>query len=284
MKAASLVELRTNCYKTGGRPRWAAANSNLGHNRRQSKRRLPRFPLNPWDAFPVQVLFRHVLLISIAVATPVIPFLLFGEQMEQWAREWVESEHGYWVTVGGVILLLAGDIFLPTPSSLITTMAGWQLGTIQGTVVSWVGMTLGAAIGFGLARRFGRPLARWLSDERDLERMQRLNNRTGPMLLLLTRAVPVLAEASVVLVGVNQLTWRKFLPPVIVANFVISLAYAGFGEIADANEWFPLAVIAAILIPIATSIGFQRFLARSDSAEESVAQSTTQLDDPNRGD
>lgn len=208
----------------------------------------------------MQVLFRHVIVISLAVAAPVIPFLFFGDQMEAWARDWVETKHGFWVTVGGVTLLLAADIVLPTPSSLITTMAGFQLGWFLGALVSWFGMSLGAVIGFGLARRFGQPLARWLSNDGDLESMRLLNERTGPLLLVMTRAVPVLAEASVVLVGVNQLSWKRFLPPVLFANLVISLAYAGFGELAEQYDWFPLAVIVSILIPVITSILFKRFI------------------------
>ncbi len=224
----------------------------------------------------MQVLFRNVVVIGIAVAAPVVPFLLFGEAMEAWAREWAESEHGLAVTTFGIIALLAGDIFLPTPSSLITTLAGYQLGWFRGAIVSWVGMSLGAVIGFALARRFGRPLARWLSKDGDLEQMQALSDQTGPMLLVLTRAVPVLAEASVLLMGMHQLSWQRFLPPVLFANLVISFAYALFGEIAKQQSWFPLAVIVSIVIPVVTSIVFKRFISdKKTVAADAIASDTT---------
>ena len=223
----------------------------------------------------MQILFRNVIVIGIAVAAPIVPFLLFGESMEAWAKEWAESEHGDAVTALGVVALLAGDIFLPTPSSLITTLAGHQLGWFQGGIASWFGMSLGAVIGFAMTRQFGRPLARWLSRDGDLQSMQSLSERTGPMLLVVTRAVQVLAEASVLLMGMHRLSWRRFLPPVLFANLVICFAYSFFGKVAKDQDWFPLAVIVSIVIPVITSIAFKRFLMGDAATDETDPPETT---------
>ena len=74
-------------------------------------------------------------------------------------------------------------------------------------------MTIGATIGFVLARAIGRPLAARLVEPRDLDRMELLTRRFGPKTLVLCRALPVLAEASVLLVGAMRLPWLKFFVP-----------------------------------------------------------------------
>ena len=132
-------------------------------------------------------------------------------------------------------------------------------------VATWIGMTVGAILGFGLARRFGQPFAVWFSSEEDLEGMQQISERFGPAILVLTRAVPVFAEASVLVAGIHQLSWRRFLLAVSLSNFGIAIAYAGFGDLAEQNQWFPLAMAIAIAMPVAFAMMARRWLPGSDA-------------------
>lgn len=61
-------------------------------------------------------------------------------------------------------------------------------------------------IGF-LAGALSRPLARWLSSEEELARMDALANRHGILILILARPVPVFAEASILVMGTMQIGW-----------------------------------------------------------------------------
>jgi 3-dehydroquinate synthase len=121
-------------------------------------------------------------------------------------------------------------------------------------------MTLGAVLGFALARRWGRPIALWFSTESDLDRLQRLTSAYGPVVLVLFRAVPVLAEASVLLVGIHQLPWRRFLPVVLLSNLGIAWAYAQFGDYADQHEWLPWAVAVSVALPLALAAAVRWWL------------------------
>src|ERR1700752_3185157 len=99
----------------------------------------------------------------VVLAVPVVPFLLFGQKgLERALDEWREHPPPPGYVAAAVVALLATDVFLPIPSSLVSTLAGWQLGALGGTAASWIGMTLGAAIGFAVARRFGQPAVAWL--------------------------------------------------------------------------------------------------------------------------
>lgn len=203
---------------------------------------------------------RPMIVMSLILLVPIVPFLLFGANFEAWVVQWSKHPYSQPATALVIIGLLATDILLPTPSSMISTLGGWQLGIVGGTLASWIGMSLGAIIGFLLARRQGRPLALWLSSEEDLDRMHGLSQRFGPVVLVFGRGVPVLAEASVLLMGIHQLSWRRFLPAVLLSNLGIAFAYSAFGNYAEQNQWLPLALGVSIALPVLLATMVGRFL------------------------
>jgi len=203
-------------------------------------------------------LLRPMLPMIVVLAIPIVPFVLFGqERVDAQLRKWREEPPPAAFVSAAVIGLLASDIFLPIPSSAVSTLAGWQLGAVGGALVAWTGMSLGAAIGFALAKRFGGPAVAWLTRAEDLDRTRRLAERFGPALLILGRGVPVLAEATVLLVGMHGLSWRRFLPPVLLANLGLAIAYAAFGEIAGRHQWLPLALGVSIALPVLMVAAFR---------------------------
>jgi uncharacterized membrane protein YdjX (TVP38/TMEM64 family) len=202
------------------------------------------------------------------VAIPIVPFVLFGARVDAWLDNWRADPPAWPLVAAAVVLLLATDVFLPIPSSLVSTLAGSQLGAVAGTAASWLGMSLGAAIGFAVARQFGPPLVAWLTRPADLERTALLVQRFGPMLLVLSRGVPVLAEATVLLFGMHGLSWRRFLPPVLLANLGLALAYGMFGELAERYHSLPLAMAVAIALPVAMVAAFRAWTIRTQPAKE----------------
>ncbi|HIF01393.1 MAG: VTT domain-containing protein [Fuerstiella sp.] len=214
-------------------------------------------------------LFRTLPLMCVVLLVPVLPFLFFGGQLERLVQGFVDDPPSAPVTMVVVIGVLATDILLPIPSSVISTLSGWQLGWLRGTLATWIGMNLGAVIGFALARRWGQPFALWFSSRDNLERMKTISDRYGPLVLVLTRAMPVFAEASVLIAGIHGLAWRRFLPAVVLSNLGIAVAYAAFGDYAEKHKWLPLALAVAVAIPVLVAAVAQRFL--PSSADESEA-------------
>jgi uncharacterized membrane protein YdjX (TVP38/TMEM64 family) len=145
-----------------------------------------------------------------------------------------------------VIGLLAADIILPVPSSVVIAFAGKMLGFWGGTVAAWCGMTVGAVVAFGLTRKFGRPMALRFATNSDLERMDALASRLGVLVLTLARPVPILAEASVLLMGTTRLQWWRFLAAVGLSNLGIAAAYAALGDSATLS----VVLIASISLPL----------------------------------
>ena len=200
-------------------------------------------------AEPSHGLVRQLLLIAALLAIPVIPFLIFGERLEARIANWFSLELPPGNVAVAVFGLLAGDILLPVPSSVLTTFAGRVLGFWDGTAVAWCGMTAGAVLAFGLVRVFGRPLAKRLSNDRELARMDALASRWGVFVLVLTRPIPVLAEAGVLLLGTTRLEWWRFLVAVGLSNLGIAAAYAALGN----RVQLPVAVAASVALPLLTA-------------------------------
>lgn len=205
-------------------------------------------------------LFRTLPLMCVVLLVPILPFLFMGGHLEDWLRSLADDPPSKAATFALVVSLLASDLLLPIPSSVISTLSGWQLGWLLGTLATWIGMNAGALIGFGLARRFGRAFALWFSSVEDLERMHQVSERFGPTVLVLTRAIPVFAEASVLIAGIHRLSWRRFLPAVALSNLGIAIAYAGFGDFAEQHQWLPLALAIAIALPVLFAAAARRWL------------------------
>lgn len=186
-----------------------------------------------------------MLLIAVMLAIPILPFLAFGDSAESRIASWLDRSPSPGVSATMVIGLLASDIFLPVPSSLVSTFAGKMLGFWMGTAASWCGMTAGTALAFWLVHMFGRPLAQRLSSEEELHRMNAMVKRYGVFILVLMRPIPVFAEASVLMMGTMRLSWWRFWVAVGFSNFGIAAAYAAMGDCIQ----LPVAIAASLAVP-----------------------------------
>lgn len=208
---------------------------------------------------------RPMLPMVLVLLVPIVPFVLFAWFNPGWEERvarWGESSESKLWTAAVIIGLLASDIFLLIPSSVLCTAAGWQFGVALGTLIAWTGMSLGAVIGFALAKKIGRPLVSWLTTPAELARAGELTQQLGPWLLVVARGIPVVAEASVLFVGLHQMPWRTFLPPVLFSNLVLALAYAAFGRVAEQFHLLPLAIGVSILAPVLMIVAFRVWLPR----------------------
>jgi uncharacterized membrane protein YdjX (TVP38/TMEM64 family) len=192
----------------------------------------------------------------ILLALILVPFALFEESLTRWARELIAAP-GPWSgsTLAG---LLALDILLPVPSSMVSTASGALLGFWGGLAASTLGMTAGCLLGYGAGRGVRLGAVRRLVGEAEMERVRGIWERHGAWTLVILRAVPVMAEASVVFAGLAGMPVGRFLLITAVSNLCISAAYAAAGAFALGAGSFFLAFAAAVLVPLIATLAAKR--------------------------
>lgn len=192
---------------------------------------------------------RSLSLIGSVMALLLVLFLVFGGSFEGWTAAALSAGIPPPILAFLIFILLAADIFLPVPSTLLAVAAGAAFGPVFGTAIVAAGLTAGAAIGFFLARRLGAPFCRKLIGEKEFERLSSLLNRYGPVLLVVLRPIPILAETSVLAAGAAGAGAKRALIAIIMTNLGISVAYTILGAWASDGEAFLVVLAASILVP-----------------------------------
>lgn len=191
-----------------------------------------------------------VVLTLAAVAVPLIPFLVFGTRLDVLVADWLEPRPAPAVLAVLEVGVLAADIVLPVPSSMVATLGGAELGIALGTACAFLGLTAGSLAGWSLGKAAGaRALARLdAADRRDLERRQQ---RLGPLLVVLTRPLPIVAEAAALVAGGSGMRLGHFLPAAASGNLVIALLWSAAGACGRAADSLPLVLVWSLVIPVA---------------------------------
>lgn len=194
--------------------------------------------------------WRWVVLVMVVLAVILVPFMLFGEQIEAWTEHFLQGANDRPLLTGAVLsLMLASDILAPIPSSMVSTAAGFVLGFVPGMLASLLGMTVSCVIGFVVGLRWGRPAALRFVGEQDLQGLENLSDRFGDWAIVIARPVPMLAEASILFAGISHMPWSRFLLMTTLSNLGVSAVYAAVGAFSANVNSFLLAFGGAILIP-----------------------------------
>lgn len=147
-----------------------------------------------------------------------------------------------------VIALLAVDVFLPVPSSLVMVLSGAAFGVARGAMIALVGSVLGEWLGFELVRRYGRGFAARIVGEDDLIRFHQFFERHGAMAVAITRPLPVVMETISVIAGLSRMSRTEFLVASILGTAPIVVLYAYAGAFSrQTGTVLPAAVIVAAL-------------------------------------
>jgi uncharacterized membrane protein YdjX (TVP38/TMEM64 family) len=147
------------------------------------------------------------------------------------------KEPSFWLEQAGVlagfagVCLLVADVALPVPSSLVMVAHGALFGVAIGTLLSLVGSTGAALVGFAIGRRGGPLLARLVPVE-ERRQADRLLIRWGMLAIIVTRPVPLLAETTAIVVGTSPLGWGRVALAALAGSVPSALLYALTGAVA----------------------------------------------------
>jgi uncharacterized membrane protein YdjX (TVP38/TMEM64 family) len=172
------------------------------------------------------------LLLPLGIVVVVIVIVFLGlPNLEAIFSEWVTNSANQAKSYYSMISfsLLAADVFLPIPSSIIMFLNGSVLGVFWGGVLSLISSLLSAVIGYYFGKLFYHTLNKRYTPE-ELEKAASIIRRFGFAGIIMTRGVPILAEAVSILTGNMAYRFRHFF----LANFIgflpICLLYAYIGS------------------------------------------------------
>jgi len=199
------------------------------------------------------VLSNLLILLLIIAALILIPFLIFSTQFDLWTADFLQrTEVKSLLTIVVIIALLAADVVLPVPSTILSTAAGYLFGFLSGTLISFVGMTLGILVGYqiGTSSRGAIPLL----DEETKIWLSSYFDKYGIGTIAIARPIPVIAEASVIFAGMSKMKSAPFIIVSCLSNLGISIVYAGIGAYSMTTNSFLLAFLVSMAIPFIWAI------------------------------
>ena len=175
---------------------------------------------------------------------------LLGLSLEPWARSWMTNAGAPAALV--VAGLLAVDILIPVPSSIVMVLSGAAFGVAWGAIIAFAGSIAGEWLGFELARKYGTSLStRFIGDEAERRRMNDVLVTHGAAAIAATRALPVVMETMSIVAGLSPMKRSTFLiaSTIGTAPIVIVYAYAG----AMSKETGSLVPAIVILLAVAAA-------------------------------
>ncbi|MFT0869157.1 3-dehydroquinate synthase [Pseudomonas sp. CAM1A] len=193
----------------------------------------------------------------------IASFVLFEQQIQTFLshlEHFLPSTPAQMLTLALLLIgLLALDVVLPVPSSMVALLAVATLGSIGGYLVIFIGLCLGAGLGYAL----GAGYFRLLSSRLGLHQRQpgQLAYRLGTLSLICLRGVPVLAETSVVAAGMQRYPLRAFILVTTLANAGLALAYSAIGTFLVAQNALLVTLLAGMVLPALFIAGYSLFKA-----------------------
>jgi 3-dehydroquinate synthase len=193
----------------------------------------------------------------------IASFVLFEQQIQNFLshlEHFLPSTPAQMLTLAVLLIgLLALDVVLPVPSSMVALFAVATLGSVGGYLVIFIGLCLGAGLGYAL----GAGYFRLLSSRLGLHQRQpgQLAYRLGTLSLICLRGVPVLAETSVVAAGMQRYPLRAFILVTTLANAGLALAYSAIGSFLVAQNALLVTLLAGMVLPALFIAGYSLFKA-----------------------
>jgi uncharacterized membrane protein YdjX (TVP38/TMEM64 family) len=128
-----------------------------------------------------------------------------------------------------IVGLLAVDVFLPVPSSIVMVLSGVLFGTGIGGMLSLFGSIIGNVLGYEIMQRYGPAFCSRFVKEEDISRIRPMIEKYGAVAVILSRPLPVVMETVSLAAGLCGMPRKKFFASSLIGTFPICFLYAYAG-------------------------------------------------------
>jgi uncharacterized membrane protein YdjX (TVP38/TMEM64 family) len=180
------------------------------------------------------------------IASKLLVENVMGINLDALVERWMA--HAGAGSAAVMIGLLAADLFLPIPSSLVMVLSGAAFGVLWGSMFSLIGSIGGEWLGFELVRRYGMTASRRIVGDEDLNKMRTLMANHGAAAVLVTRALPVVMETMSVVAGLSEMPRKSFLLASLVGTLPVAVVYAYAGAVSREVRSIVPAVVMLIAV------------------------------------
>jgi pyruvate/2-oxoglutarate dehydrogenase complex dihydrolipoamide dehydrogenase (E3) component/uncharacterized membrane protein YdjX (TVP38/TMEM64 family) len=151
-------------------------------------------PAGPNEAVPERAKkggkWRPVLLIAVLIAILVLAKVFNVGEKLGFLRDWLLTLGPWGPLVFLLIYIVA--VVAALPGAAITIAAGALFGSVLGVILVNIGATIGASLAFLIGRYFAREaVVNWLSKSDKFQKLDRLTEEHGDIMVALTRLVPI---------------------------------------------------------------------------------------------
>lgn len=181
-------------------------------------------------------LLRILTVAAVVLLVPIVPFLIIGELPgARWLSATDENAWLFALTGGGLLTL---DVVLPIPSSVLIALMGGRLGFYAGWASAWLGLTAGTLLGYAIGRLWPQ---KWVPETPESPTLA---------LLILSRPVPILAEAMIIAAGATRIPIVHMLAACAVGNAIYAAILTADGAALLAADWTGPGIILPLLVPV----------------------------------
>lgn len=194
-------------------------------------------------------------LICLIVTLVSAPFVIWGDSF---VLPLLEAHADEKLLLGLLaIALLAADAFAPVPATLVIMFLAGKAGWITGILGGTLGLSLGVLVAAWVGRAAVGRIAPRLLPEKELARLRAGLTRNPALSLACWRAVPVMAETSVMLAAAAGMPTRRIFRVTLLPNFIVSAVYsfAADDSLAMAALAFLLVMACSLLLWVLFSRG-----------------------------
>ncbi len=197
---------------------------------------------------------RVTFVILLALAVPLVPFAIIGELPgERWLS--ARDANAWQFALTGAALL-AADVLLPIPSSIVGSLLGARLGFWWGFAASFAGLMTGQLGAYLAARYFAARLG-----------LATATQAPALAAVFLSRPVPVFAEAVVLVAGATRVAAAPFSLACGAGNAIYAAVLAANGATLLPGDWTGPGLIVPMLLPVAAWLLWQRHRRAANSID-----------------
>jgi|GEM_PF-319702 len=195
-------------------------------------------------------LFKVMLVLASIFASTFLIVKLTGvlsiEQITLWLELAKKIDSSVLVFV--VIALLFADLFIAIPSLTIMLLSGYFLGATYGAIAVIIGVMLAGISGYTISYFHGEKLERLLvKNEQQREQLRAQFAQYGSLMILFSRAMPILPEVSACMSGLTKMPLVKFIIVWSVSSVPYAIIATYAGSISSISNPKP-AIITAIAL------------------------------------